>query len=362
MRKIDRLTAGIPMSVSVREAGAYLYRRRDRVVRVPASNEKLLLSMALLDEFGSEFRIPTRAMAQAVEDGVIRGDLWIVGGGDPSVNKVRLTQVARRIVRAGVRRIRGSVLGSKRYFSRDWWAPGWKRDFPRRYVALPTALTYAGNQARGKHISDPERRAAAALTRALRRLGVRVDGRAGSGRAPSGLVEVARVGSRSLADLLRVMNVSSANFYAEVLGKRLGVAGTGVPGTISKGAASSAAWAKTHGVHVTAYDGSGLSYRNRATASGIARLIGLAEKEPWGLDLRMSLPAPGQGTLKHRLKGVLVRAKTGTLRRISALSGWVWLERRQAWAEFSIVTSGMSIYSAKAIEDRVVRILSERGR
>jgi serine-type D-Ala-D-Ala carboxypeptidase/endopeptidase (penicillin-binding protein 4) len=362
MRLIDRLTAGIRMSVSVREAGGYLYRRRDGVLRIPASNEKLLVSMALLDRFGTNFRIPTRAMASSVQEGVIRGDLWIVGGGDPSVNRVRVRRLAREIMDAGVRRIRGSVLGSRRYFARDWWAPGWKRDFPRDEVALPTALTFRGNQFRGRHVSDPERRAAVTLTRALRRMGVRVGGKPGSGRSPSGLIEVARVESAPLANLLRVMNVYSSNFYAEVLGKRLGVARYGVPGTITKGAATTAGWAGARGVPVTAYDGSGLSYWNRVTASGLARMLGLAEQQPWGLNLRLSLPAPGQGTLKNRLKGVLVRAKTGTLTRISALSGWVWLDHRQAWAEFSILSTGSSISSAKAIEDRVVRILSERGR
>jgi D-alanyl-D-alanine carboxypeptidase/D-alanyl-D-alanine-endopeptidase (penicillin-binding protein 4) len=265
-------------------------------------------------------------------------------------------------VDAGVRRIRGSILGSKKYFARDWWAPGWKRDFPRNEVALPTALTFVGNQVRGRHVTDPERRAAATLTRTLRRLGVRVDGKPGSGRSPSGLIEVASVESPPLAGLLRTMNVYSSNFYSEVLGKRLGVARYGVPGTISKGAATTSAWAGAHGVPATAYDGSGLSYWNRVTASGLARLIGLAEEKPWGLQLRLSLPAPGQGTLRDRLKGVLVRAKTGTLTRISALSGWVWLDHRQAWGEFSILSSGISISSAKAIEDSVVRILSERGR
>ena len=362
MRRIDRLTAGIRMSVSVREAGSYLYRRRDQTLRVPASNEKLLVSMALLDQFGPDFQIPTRAMARIVQDGVIRGDLWIVGGGDPSVNRVRVRRLARGIMDAGVRRIRGSVLGSKTYFARDWWAPGWKRDFPRDEVALPTALTFRGNEFRGRHVSDPERRAAVTLTRALRRLGVRVDGKPGSGRSPRGLVEVARVESSQLAGLLRVMNACSSNFYAEVLGKRLGVAGQGVPGTISKGAVTTAGWARAHGVSLTTYDGSGLSYRNRVTASGLARLLGLAEEQSWGLNLRLSLPAPGQGTLRHRLKGVLVRAKTGTLTRISALSGWIWLEHRQAWGEFSILSSGTAVSSAKALEDQVVRILADRGR
>lgn len=281
------------MSVSVREAGSYLYRRRDHVLRAPASNEKLLLSMALYDRFGPDFRMPTRAMASAVENGVIPGDLWIVGAGDPSVDRVRVRRLARAVLEAGVRRIQGSVLGSTRYFGRDWWAPGWKRDFPREEVALPTALTFIGNQFRGRHISNPERLAAVNLTRALRKLGVRVVGKPGSGRSPSGLVEVARVESPPLAHLVKVMDVYSSNFYAEVLGKRLGAARHVVPGTISKGATATAAWAGAHDVPVIARDGSGLSYRNRSTASGLARLLGRAERLPWGLDLWRSLPAPG---------------------------------------------------------------------
>jgi D-alanyl-D-alanine carboxypeptidase/D-alanyl-D-alanine-endopeptidase (penicillin-binding protein 4) len=189
-----------------------------------------------------------------------------------------------------------------------------------------------------------------------------VHGKPGSGLAPSGLMEVARVESPPLAGLLRVMNVYSSNFYAEVLGKRLGVARYGAPGSIAKGATSTAAWVRAHGVPVTTYDGSGLSYGNRVTASGLVRLLGFAEKQPWGVNLRLSLPAPGQGTLRDRLRGLWVRAKTGTLTRISALSGWVWLEHRQLWAEFSILSSGTSISAAKRIEDSVVRILAERGR
>jgi D-alanyl-D-alanine carboxypeptidase len=50
-----------------------------------------------------------------------------------------------------------------------------------------------------------------------------------------------------------------------------------------------------------------------------------------------------------------VRAKTGTLDRISALSGWVWLEDRDAWGEFSIVSRGLTKEAAVRIEDAIVR-------
>src|SRR5688572_3882932 len=52
MRAIDRLVGGRPMGVSVREGDQYLYRYQDVRRRTPASNEKLLLSMALLDRLG----------------------------------------------------------------------------------------------------------------------------------------------------------------------------------------------------------------------------------------------------------------------------------------------------------------------
>ena len=71
---------------------------------------------------------------------------------------------------------------------------------------------------------------------------------------------------------------------------------------------------------------------------------------------------PGHGTLEDRLSGVLVKAKTGTLDGISALSGYVWLERLQTWAEFSILGANISKSTAIAIEDKVVRTLSNYGR
>jgi hypothetical protein len=46
---------------------------------------------------------------------------------------------------------------------------------------------------------------------------------------------------------------------------------------------------------------------------------------------------------------------------VSTLSGWVWLEKAGAWAEFSIMSQGMSKSEATAIEDRIVRIVANRA-
>ncbi|MGH7425896.1 MAG: D-alanyl-D-alanine carboxypeptidase, partial [Candidatus Methylomirabilales bacterium] len=158
--------------------------------------------------------------------------------------------------------------------------------------------------------------------------------------------------------LLTLMNRLSDNFYAEVLGKLLGASAAGPPGTIAKGARTIRAWVASHGVEFALYDSSGLSYANRVTAQDILRLLWVADAAPWGDLLRQTLPSGGQGTLKGRLAGVRVRAKTGTLEDVSALSGWVWLEKEGAWAEFSILSGGMPKWQASRIEDRIVRLLA----
>jgi serine-type D-Ala-D-Ala carboxypeptidase/endopeptidase (penicillin-binding protein 4) len=357
VRRIDRLVAGKPIGVAVREEGQFLYRHAVGRRRAPASNEKLLLSMALLDRLGPQATLATQAAAAAAPvTGVMAGDLWILGTGDPDVRRTTLVRLAQELVAAGVTRVDGSVIGSTGYFKRDWRAPGWKPYFPRTQVALPTALVYEGNQAGGVHITDPELRAARALTEELRDRGVSVAGKAGAAKSPASLVPVAEVPSEPLAKIIDVMNRFSSNFWAEVLGKRLGTETQGVPGSIAKGAAAIRSWAAQLGVAVRARDSSGLSYGNRISPGGMVRLLGVVEDRPWGATLREALPSGGQGTLGGRLGRVPFHAKTGTLTSVSALSGYVWMRRRNAWVEFSIL-SRLSKDAAVRIEDRVVRIL-----
>lgn len=369
-RKIDRLVRGRAVGVSVAEAGVALYRHADKQKRIPASNQKMLLSMAALDLLGPDKHIVTPVQAERLSGGVVRGDLWILGRGDPTLTgggaygrslplrPSRISVLADRVRAAGIRRVGGSVMGSTGYFARDWYAPGWKSFFPTYYVPLPTALTFEGNADKGRHVTNPEWRAARALTRRLEAKGVRVAGRPGAGTPPGGTTPVARVKSEPLTALLTFMNRNSSNFFAEVLGKRLAASARKPPGSIAKGAGVIARWTARHGVGAVARDSSGLSYENSVSPRGLVSLLDSAESAPWGEVFRRTLPVPGQGTLDDRLDGVKVRAKTGTLDGISALSGWVWMERIDSWGEFSILSSGMPKSQAAGIEDRIVRILT----
>jgi D-alanyl-D-alanine carboxypeptidase/D-alanyl-D-alanine-endopeptidase (penicillin-binding protein 4) len=347
------------MSVMVGDDGSTWYRHRATVARPPASNEKLVLSMALLDRLGGSHTFVVRATGAGVDGGgTLSGNLYIRGQGDPEVADNRLDVLASKIWNAGIRHIPGHIVGVTGPFRRDWFAPGWKSYFPKYDIALPTALTFRGNvSASGAHIHDPERRAAQYLTQALRDRGVMVGSRATAGPGVTGLTTLASVSSKPLRTIVSHMDHRSLNFSAEVLGKALAYAG-GKAGTIANGAAAICAYEAARHVSAKCHDGSGLSYANRQTASGIVHLLWNAGRQPWVGALRMALPAAGDGTLRHRLRGVRLRAKTGTLDQISALSGWVWNDATDGWIEFSLLTSGMPEYPAKDLEDKIVQVLA----
>ncbi|TML94583.1 MAG: hypothetical protein E6G03_11965 [Actinobacteria bacterium] len=360
MVRVQRLVGHLSISVSVAEDGRLVYAHAGNKLRPPASDEKLLLSMALLDRFGAHYRIPTRVEGPRPKDGLVRENLWLVGYGDPELNDAALTRLARKLRASGLRRVRGSVIGVTNTFTRERWAPGWQ-PIALQFVALPTALTFDANSGPTGFVFDPERRAAATLTDDLRTLGVRVRGRPKAGPEPTSPEPVlATTRSARLIDLLRRQNLDSLNLDAEVLAKMLGAAVFGSPGSIAKGARAIQQWARRHGADVIAHDGSGLSYTNSVSTNGIVRLLSAATRERWGPALRSTLPAAGEGTLDGRLVSVRVRAKTGTLlQQVSALSGWVWLEQRR-WAEFSILSRGLSKHQAVVVEDAVVSIISKQ--
>jgi D-alanyl-D-alanine carboxypeptidase/D-alanyl-D-alanine-endopeptidase (penicillin-binding protein 4) len=359
---IQQITAAIgdrPVSVAIGLDGDPWYGHLAWVRRPPASNEKLLLSMALLNRFSPQRRIRTQAMAASgPKDGVLRRDLWLLGHGDPMTDRRELAALATQLRHAGLRHVRGSVIGATGPFARDWWATGWKWYFPADYVALPTAFTFDRNvDGHGVHITDPELRAARFMTNRLRTLGVRVDGDPGMGRPSVPVHQIGVENSPPLRQILHRMNVNSRNFFAEVLGKYLGLAAYG-KGSIAAGARAIEAYTRNRGLDFTLYDGSGLSYANRVTAVGILHLLWNADTRPWGAVLRGTLARGGQGTLKDRFANIEIRAKTGTLDNASALSGWVYAESAGAWVEFSIVSNGFDEYAAKKIENQIVRIIA----
>jgi D-alanyl-D-alanine carboxypeptidase len=353
--ELGGIVTGEQISVAVAARGETLLEHRATRRRTPASVQKLLLSMALFEEFGPHHRLATRVKSNRTR-GVV-DDLWVAGGGDPTIVTGRgdgahtgVMRVAQRIQRAGVERVRGAVILDTSALANDWHAPGWQA-WSRRFAARATALVLDGN-----HSTSPSLAFGRALTAALERRGVAVGAGPRFGPTPRSAVRLATVRSSPLSALVSHMNMTSSNFYAEMLGKVLGRRVFGAPGTMAKGARAIERFAARRGVRVGAYDSSGLSYANRVSARGVVTLLESVRREPWGRSLRVSLPRPGRGTLAGRLPGLPVWAKTGTLwNGSSALAGWMTL-RGGATAEFAILAR----HESKSREDAIIRSIATR--
>lgn len=138
-------------SVLVRRAGSSddLYALNAGKLMMPASVMKVVTLAAAAEVLGWERRFETTVVSTApLDDGVLRGDLVVVGGGDPSISERSdkpgtLKGLARRLRDAGVTRIDGGVIGDDDRFDDNGFGNGWTLDnLPYGYSAAVSALEY----------------------------------------------------------------------------------------------------------------------------------------------------------------------------------------------------------------------------
>jgi len=93
----------------------------------PASNAKIVVSVAALWLLGPSWRFRTEFYADApLRAGVLEGDLYVKGYGDPTVDADTLEAIALEFRRLGVVRIEGSIKVDETYFDGKRFGPGWK--------------------------------------------------------------------------------------------------------------------------------------------------------------------------------------------------------------------------------------------
>ncbi|WP_328707112.1 D-alanyl-D-alanine carboxypeptidase/D-alanyl-D-alanine endopeptidase [Citreicoccus inhibens] len=133
--------------------------------------------------------------------------------------------------------------------------------------------------------------------------------------------------------VLKRLNKLSSNFIAETLLKTMGAEARGVPGSFAKGIDVVEAFLdRDVGIPRGTYvmkNGSGLNDANRFSATQLDRILRhMYSRFPLSPEYLSSLGIAGKdGTLKYRFEGTdavgRLRAKTGTLENVSALSGFV---------------------------------------
>lgn len=347
------------------ETGETLFAEHDALPLVPASNEKLAIAYAALVTLGQDFRIETDVLGRGAQDGATwRGNLLLVGHGDPTLSSAGLLALARQVRALGVRHVTGGVLGDESFFDARRTGAGWKSWFYVNECPPLSALTVDRGRYYGRTSGKPALAAALQFRNALRQVGVSVGG-AGLGKSRDSDSELASVQSPPLAQIIAWMGRVSDNFTAEMLLKQIGAEGSQV-GTSAAGATivrSTLADAGVPLAGVRLVDGSGLSSLDRLTARALAGVLRAAWSDP---DVRpyltAALPVAGiSGTLHDRMRTPPARgnvqAKTGTTSLASALSGYV--KKRYV---FSVLENGspVSPYWARKAQDRFATLLASQ--
>ncbi|MEY3475120.1 MAG: D-alanyl-D-alanine carboxypeptidase/D-alanyl-D-alanine-endopeptidase [Pseudomonadota bacterium] len=405
-------------------------RHRDTVPVNPASLMKLVTTFAALEQLGPTYSWATPVYIDGpVRNGVLQGNLYIQGRGDPKLVSERLWLLMRRVQGLGIQQIAGNIVLDRSAFTVPPQDPGaFDGERLRPYNAAPDALlvnykslvfTFVPDRAAGVArvqvepplagfsapatvplqpgecndwraalkadfadaarvrwagayptacgervwpvaAADPRGFAARAVAGMWAQLGGTLTGAVREGSVPGGLAPAFEVTSPSLAEVVRDVNKFSNNVMAQQLFLTLGLPrGTAPSGAASFDAARAAVapwWRERMGADVDAPvidNGSGLSRDERISARALARLLQVAWASPSMPELMSSLPIAGvDGTMRRaRLRGEgTAHLKTGSLRDVTGVAGYVLSARGQRRVLVAIVNHAQAHAARPAIE------------
>jgi D-alanyl-D-alanine carboxypeptidase/D-alanyl-D-alanine-endopeptidase (penicillin-binding protein 4) len=123
--------------------GRTLYEHNASMALVPASTIKLIVAAAALHYLGADYRFETKIAAGGpMQDGVLQGNLYLVGGGDPVLTSHDLRAAAHQLHDGGITGITGNVIADGSLYGADSVNPTWDpNDIEYGWAAPPSALT-----------------------------------------------------------------------------------------------------------------------------------------------------------------------------------------------------------------------------
>jgi D-alanyl-D-alanine carboxypeptidase/D-alanyl-D-alanine-endopeptidase (penicillin-binding protein 4) len=374
------------MGLAGRESGAYVYDMttgtpvfslRAGTRRAPASVEKIFTSIAALSELGPQARFHTSVLGQGSlgPGGVWHGSLYLRGGGDPTFgsrgfNRLyeqgygpTVSELVGQLMRDGIRRVTGRVIGDGSLFDSEPGGPS--TDFAPDLTDIGGelgALTYNHGASNGL---EPAAYAAHALALALRAKHVWALAAPSTAVTPRRAHPLARVSSPPLSTMLRLMNVPSDDFFAEIFTKQLGARFDGAGTTAAGASVIASVLAGSYGVHPTIADGSGLSRHNRTSPLEVVDLLRAVWHTSPGNMLWDSLPTMGvDGTVAEIATGTPAQghciAKTGTLDNVTNLAGYCHSAGHQLVA-FALFLDGPANWQAIPIMGKMVASIARRN-
>ncbi|MEP0963492.1 MAG: D-alanyl-D-alanine carboxypeptidase/D-alanyl-D-alanine-endopeptidase [Roseobacter sp.] len=383
-----KLKGNVVFAVADAKSGEILEERNAQLGIAPASVAKSITALYALDTFGPEHRFKTKIIATGgVKDGVVLGDLVLVGGCDPTTDTRAFAQLASNLKEAGIREVRGgffvfagpvtyvpsidpgqpdhvgyspSVSGIALNFNRVHFE--WKRNSGKYTVTMDARAgryrpevdiarmavvdrnapiyTYSGESgrdnwtvargalgregARWLPVRQPELYAGEVFATLARSHGILL--------SPPKLVDahpaeqvLAEIESAPLNEVLHAMLKFSNNLMAEMIGLAATYSRVGRVDSLASSAGEMNLWAQDAlGMQSPAFmDHSGLSGASRISAGDMVRGLGAAGRAE---KLRPLLKPVKLLDSKGRTINdhpVKAEAKTGTLNFVSGLAGYI---------------------------------------
>jgi D-alanyl-D-alanine carboxypeptidase/D-alanyl-D-alanine-endopeptidase (penicillin-binding protein 4) len=291
----------------------------------------MVTSACAFVKLGSDYNFETKVYTDDnnIKDGVIDGNLYLKGFGDPDLNSNDMNYLAQEIIKLGIKEITGNIVADESYMDNNYYTLSgyYKGDTGPSYWPYVNALSMDKNQ--GAY--NPAISAGSSLQSSLTAGGVNSPGTVISGTTPPGAKEITQV-SHAIYDIMAYMNKESDNHSAITIFKMLGAKFKSNPGSLEDGQEVISSFLTGLGVDRYSYEileGSGLTRYNKVNAEMYIKMLKYLYDDRFLFDYFMnSLAIAGKdGTLKNRMIGTgaegNVYAKTGTLNGVSALSGYV---------------------------------------
>lgn len=166
---------------------------------IPASNQKLLVAATAIDALGLDHTFRTEVRALRPAGGVVAGDLYLVGGGDPvlrtadvpdpatfpAFNTTALEPLADQLVTLGVTRIDGDVVGDGTRYDDEFRVPDWGDGIGPPDASPYDALVVNDDLVNGNYGAVPERSASQVFYDLLIARGIEVAGSPSAGATPA---------------------------------------------------------------------------------------------------------------------------------------------------------------------------------
>lgn len=332
--RLDSLVSTVNCNVSIQIASAtkydLLYSYKPESKMIPASITKVITAATAFYTLGANYEFKTVVYTDDnnINDGVINGNLYIKGYGDPDLSSYDIVQLAKTIVAKNIKSITGNIVYDDTYLDNEYYGLA-------NYYSSDTKLTYwpyvcALSLDKNKGSNNPAYSAAKLLADELASQNLKLDGIVVAGVTPSVSKEITFV-SRSMIDVLYNMNKISDNQSAITVFKVIGANYKTPPGSLKSGAAAVIDFLSSIGISRSNYEileGSGLTRYNFVTSDLFMQLLKYMFDDVKNFDAFYStLPIGGvDGTLKDRMIGTEaeknVHAKTGTINGVSTLTGY----------------------------------------